>query len=121
MSSIGKLVAVSIDCQDPARLADFYKNLLGWDITYSDENAVYLSGDGMRLGFLRVENYRAPRWPGQDVPQQMHLDIAVENLEAAKRQVAGFGARSAEEQPGAESWHTMLDPAGHPFDLTSAY
>ncbi|HEY2577785.1 MAG TPA: VOC family protein [Streptosporangiaceae bacterium] len=119
--SIGNLVAVTIDCSDPAHLAEFYKNLLGWEITYSDENAVYLSGSGMRLGFQRVENYTAPQWPGQDIPQQMHLDIAVENVEAARQKVIELGARSAPEQPGGDSWHVMLDPAGHPFDLTTAY
>jgi catechol 2,3-dioxygenase-like lactoylglutathione lyase family enzyme len=121
MSAIGTVVALTIDCPDPAALARFYEDALGWGVIYSDEHAVYLSGDGLRLGFQRVANYTPPDWPSQDVPQQLHLDIAVEDIAAAASRLAELGARPAPEQPGGENWHVMLDPAGHPFCLTTAY
>jgi hypothetical protein len=122
MPGVGTLVAVTIDCPDPALLAEFYKNALGWDIVYSDENAAYLSGGGsMRLGFQRAPAFTAPVWPGQESPQQMHLDIAVSNLDDAENKLLALGARRASEQPGGDDWRVMLDPVGHPFCITVSY
>ncbi len=36
--------------------------------------------DGHRLSFQQVEAYTAPTWPSQEHPQQMHLDVLVEDL-----------------------------------------
>jgi catechol 2,3-dioxygenase-like lactoylglutathione lyase family enzyme len=122
MSAIGKLVAVTIDCPDPASLADFYENALGWEIIYSDENAAYLSdGGNVRVGFQRVDNFTAPAWPGQSTPQQMHLDIGVDDIDAAEQKLIDLGAKRADDQPGGESWRVMLDPAGHPFCVTTSH
>lgn len=122
MSGVGRLVAVTIDCPDPAPLADFYKNALGWDIIYSDEYAAYLSdGGSLRVGFQRVADYTAPQWPSQESPQQMHLDIGVSNLDNAEERLVELGARRASEQPGGDDWRVMLDPVGHPFCVTVSY
>ncbi|MCO1593984.1 VOC family protein [Micromonospora sp. RHAY321] len=122
MPALNKLVAVTMDCPDPAILADFYKAAIGWDLIYSDEHAAYLSDGGdVRVGFQRVEGYAAPTWPGQGVPQQMHFDIAVDDIEEATTRLVNLGAAPAEEQPGETAWRVMLDPAGHPFCITTSY
>ncbi|WUD27006.1 hypothetical protein OG205_08425 [Lentzea sp. NBC_00516] len=41
------------------------------------------------MSFQRVDDYSPPSWPGQEHPQQMHLDV------------------------------TVTDPAGHPFCLVT--
>ncbi|MBV9094886.1 MAG: hypothetical protein JO132_13605 [Streptosporangiaceae bacterium] len=61
-----------------------------------------------------------PRWPAQEVPQQMHLDVIVDDLDAAETAVVQLGATRREHQPGS-SFRVFLDPAGHPSasaDLT---
>ncbi|KAF0846932.1 hypothetical protein FNL39_104354 [Nocardia caishijiensis] len=58
-----------------------------------------------------------PSWPGQDVPQQSHLDLGVEDLDAAEKFAVGIGAVRADHQPGGDRWRVLLDPAGHPFCL----
>jgi predicted enzyme related to lactoylglutathione lyase len=67
-----------------------------------------------------VEDYRPPQWPGQESPQQMHLDFDVDDLEADERRVLELGAtvleRTDQLRPGA-SWRVYADPAGHPFCL----
>jgi hypothetical protein len=63
-----------------------------------------------------VDGYRAPVWPGQDVPQQVHLDVVVDDLDAAEREVLALGATKHEHQPGT-TFRVYLDPAGHPFCL----
>ena len=46
----------------------------------------------------------------------MHLDIEVDDLEAAGAQAVAAGAFLAEHQP-QEDVRVYLDPAGHPFCL----
>jgi hypothetical protein len=46
----------------------------------------------------------------------IHLDIKVDDLEAASAHALAAGARLAEHQPRADL-RIMLDPAGHPFCL----
>ena len=61
-------------------------------------------------------DYRAPQWPGQEHPQQEHLDLWVDDLDAAEVQVLALGATKHAVQPG-QSFRVYLDPAGHPFCL----
>jgi Glyoxalase-like domain len=46
----------------------------------------------------------------------MHLDIAVDDLDAAVAWALAAGADLAEHQPQA-GVRVMIDPAGHPFCL----
>ena len=51
--------------------------------------------------------------------QQMHLDIAVTDLPAAVAAAVELGAVEAAHQPEPDVWRVLLDPAGHPFCLTT--
>jgi len=70
------------------------------------------------LGFQRVEGYRAPRWPDQTVPQQIHLDFKVDDLDRAEAELLGLGAIKPWHQPTGDKRRVLIDPAGHPFCLT---
>jgi glyoxalase superfamily protein len=105
-----------IDCPDASALATFYGAILDWKTAVRPGWAEIRSEDGQCISFQQVENYTPPRWPGQDVPQQMHLDVMVEDLDAAETAVLGLGATKHEYQPGT-SFRVFLDPAGHPFCL----
>jgi catechol 2,3-dioxygenase-like lactoylglutathione lyase family enzyme len=109
-----------IDCPDTAALAAFYAQLLGWESKVDDDGGWASAwGDGGSLDFQRVDNFRAPQWPGQDVPQQTHLDVTVDDLDEAEAATLALGATKHEVQPG-ESFRVFLDPAGHPFCLCKA-
>jgi hypothetical protein len=74
-----------------------------------------------RTGFVgsgpaRVADHAPPTWPTQDRPQQMHLDMLVDDLDAAEAAVVALGASRHPHQTGT-SFRTFLDPAGHPFCL----
>jgi len=71
---------------------------------------------GQCITFQQVEAYTPPRRPGQEMPQQMHLDVIVDDLDAAEAAVIDLGATKHEHQPGT-SFRVFLDPAGHPFCL----
>lgn len=121
MSVMTKLYGVTIDCPNPAQLAEFYQRLTGMKLGYSSDDFAGLEGDGgPGIGFQRVEGYQAPQWPGQAAPQQFHLDFSVEALDAAEALVLELGATKAAEQPGGDRWRVYLDPAGHPFCLFPA-
>jgi predicted enzyme related to lactoylglutathione lyase len=82
-----------IDCPDPAALADFYAQLLGWETKVDDDGGWASAwGDGGALEFQGVTDYRAPQWPGQDVPQQTHLDVIVDDLDTAEAATLALGA-----------------------------
>jgi catechol 2,3-dioxygenase-like lactoylglutathione lyase family enzyme len=114
--AIARFPSVVIDCPDPRELATFYGALLDWKVEASDDWADVRADHGQCLSFQQVEPYTPPDWPGQDVPQQMHLDVIVEDLDAAEMSVLELGATRHEHQPG-ERFRVFLDPAGHPFCL----
>lgn len=106
-----------IDCPDPGALAAFYGALLDWKVKESDNWAEIRSEDGMQcIGFQPVEEFAAPVWPTQTIPQQMHLDVMVDDLDTGEAAVLELGATKHEHQPGT-TFRVFLDPAGHPFCL----
>ena len=114
--AIARFPTIVLDCPDPAALAAFYAEMLDWKVDSSDHWVDVRSDYGQCLSFQKVEDYRAPVWPGQDVPQQMHLDVVVDDLDDAERAVVALGASKHDHQPG-ETFRVFLDPAGHPFCL----
>jgi len=106
-----------IDCPDAGALANFYGSVLDWKVSIDDDWAEIRPADGSNcISFQQVQDYRPPQWPGQEVPQQTHLDLIVEDLDAGEAAVLELGATKAEFQPG-QSFRVFLDPAGHPFCL----
>lgn len=103
--------SLAIDCPDPKALAAFYAKLLGVE-TKGDDALV--TPEGLELWFQPVEGYQAPTWPTQERGQQIHLDFATDEIEAAVAFAESTGARRAPDQ-GEHGWIVMLDPAGHPF------
>lgn len=120
MGGIAKFRSVVLDCPDPRGLAAFYSDLLGWPITSVEDDWVVVTDGGppMRLAFQLAPDYRPPVWPDPERPQQLHLDLQVDDLDEAERQAIKIGARKHEHQPSEEdSFRVFLDPAGHTFCL----
>ena len=119
MSPLARLGAVSLDADDPATLAAFYRDLLELEVVFEGDDFVALKGAGIYLTTQRVATHRAPDWPDDTVPKQIHLELAVSDLEAAQARALELGARVAREQPSPQSWRVLIDPAGHPFCITT--
>lgn len=113
--ALARFPSVILDCDDPGRLATFYGALLDWKASEDDGWAEIRNEAGDQcICFQQVADYRRPEWPGQDVPQQFHIDVMVDDLDAAEKGVLELGATKAEYQPGT-TFRVFLDPAGHPF------
>ncbi len=115
-----ELTAITIDCSDAGRLADFYAKLTGGDVTYRDTESGHAQTTvgASTLNFQQVHSYSPPQWPGQEHPQQFHLDFSVANLESAVSHALGLGASQAIEQPASDQYRVMADLDGHPFCLS---
>jgi predicted enzyme related to lactoylglutathione lyase len=117
--AIARFSLVALDCPDPHALAAFYGQITGWEVgdVLADGRWVQLRSDGgVTLGFQQVDGFRPPEWPGQEHPQQAHVDFDVPDLDAGEQAVLAIGARKAEYQPGT-TFRVFLDPVGHPFCL----
>ena len=110
--------SVVFDCDDPAALARFYHALLGGALHTEDPAwcEVRLDSVPVKLAFQLVPHYQRPQWP-DGVPQQLHLDLTVGDLEAASARAVALGAQRVGEpvDEGASVFLVHFDPAGHPF------
>jgi hypothetical protein len=128
-----RLVSTVLDGPDVRVLAEFYRDLLGWSYRPGDEppppgepdpngqDWLILRGPGGRqLGFQQVPGLTRSTWPDQTVPQQLHLDFAVdtvEELQAKHDHALRLGATvllDRTDDPDEPLW-VFGDPAGHPF------
>ncbi|HEY3883300.1 MAG TPA: VOC family protein [Trebonia sp.] len=114
--AIARFPSVVLDCPDAAALAAFYAALLDWKIEPQEGWVDIRPNDEQCLSFQQVDDYKAPTWPTQQVPQQFHIDVIVDDLDAGEAAVLKLGATKHEHQPGT-TFRVFLDPAGHPFCL----
>ena len=120
--ALARMRSVVLDCPDPRSLAEFYRGVVGGEITFAEDDWVTLTltVDGLRLAFQLAEEFAPPTWPTGERPQQLHLDVTVDDVEAVEPQVLALGATKHQVQPGeatGDTFRVYLDPAGHPFCL----
>jgi catechol 2,3-dioxygenase-like lactoylglutathione lyase family enzyme len=111
--------AVTIDCADPEKLAEFYSALLGVQIRGRWEQYVGMqpSSPGQpRLVFQRTDDPRPEK-------NTLHLDLHVagaDELVASVDRAESLGARRVERvEEAGETWQTMADPEGNVFCLVA--
>lgn len=125
-----QLLQTVLDCTDPRRLAEFYRQLLGLMYRAGDEPRdgnqdadwlVLLTQSGeRRLAFQQVDELPETTWPAPGVPQQMHLDLMVHSkteLDAQHERALVLGARLVLDRTDDpdEPLRVYADPAGHRF------
>lgn len=107
-----------IDCPGPRALAAFYAGLLGMQVNEDSEDWVVIgSAPGRReLAFQRASTWVPPVWLDPHRPQQLHLDIRVDDPDVVESEVLARGGRRL---PAAveTGFRVFSDPAGHPFCL----
>jgi hypothetical protein len=126
-----EVTSVTIGAPNPRELAAFYARMLEWTVTADDPprpggppEAGWAQlrpppgRTGPTLNFEYEARYTRPVWPSEPDRQHItqHLDILVEDLDAAVAWAVEAGATLAEFQP-QEDVRVMLDPSGQPFCL----
>ena len=116
---------LTLDCADADAMGRFYSQVLGWEVTARDGAGWLQLRDpdgGVGLNIQAEPTYQAPRWPDHvgDQAKMMHLELLVDDLDAAVQLVLDSGGHQAAHQPPDRDparLRVMLDPAGHPFCL----
>jgi predicted enzyme related to lactoylglutathione lyase len=106
-----RLVALSVDANDPERLARFWAGLLGWETAYG--RTLLPSDDtGFELRFR-------PTAEPKTLQNRMHLDLTSASAEAQQQTVARaleLGGRHIDVGQRPEEGHVVLaDPEGNEF------
>jgi catechol 2,3-dioxygenase-like lactoylglutathione lyase family enzyme len=115
---IGELRSVVVDCKDPKGLATFYFGVLGGTVEAEDDTWVVLTDPhGRRLAFQYSPEHEPPKFPDPSGSQQFHLDVVVDDVDAAEREVRRLGATRVEGAVGENRFRVFRDPAGHTFCL----
>lgn len=112
-----RIQCLCIDTTDPAGLAAFWQEALGWRRTFEEDDEVVLEPpvgspeDGVvpDLLFLRVPEAKAAK-------NRLHLDLRPQDQAAEVSRLEGLGARRADVGQGDEaSWVVLSDPDGNEF------
>lgn len=115
---IGKLRSVVLDTKDPAVLAKFYGGVLGGTVKDVDETwSVLTDPQGRRLACQLSPEHEPPEFPDPRGSQQFHLDIEVDDIDSAERDVLAMGATRVTNADEDGRYRVFRDPAGHTFCL----
>lgn len=111
-----KIQCLTIDAEDPLRLAQFWFDLLGGKpLVVEDEGEVWFEAmPGLDILFLPTTDERK-------VKNRLHLDLRPENQQAEVQRALALGARHVDiGQEGSESWVVLADPEGNEFCILKA-
>ncbi len=110
---------VVFDAPDLAAESTFWSALLGGKVEPEDDwHMIYVDGEP-RVGIQLAPDHVRPDWP-DGTPQQIHLDLYVNDIKAAHDEAMSLGAtllRAAEDIDAKDGFQVYADPAGHPFCL----
>jgi catechol 2,3-dioxygenase-like lactoylglutathione lyase family enzyme len=111
---------VVFDAADLATESAFWARVLGGRVIADDDDGWHSVIDAKgrwRIGVQLAPDHVAPDWP-HGAPQQVHLDLHVDDPAGAHDEVMALGARllrAADDFDAAEGHSVYADPAGHPF------
>jgi len=104
---------LTVDCAEPAVLADFWCGVLGYARGGADEDSAWIddpAGQGWTMLFLVVPE-------GKSVKNRLHLDLRPPtSMEDEVVRLEGLGAKSVRlVAEGDGFWTIMADPEGNEF------
>jgi predicted enzyme related to lactoylglutathione lyase len=117
-----RIQCLCVDTTDPAGLATFWEEVLGWRRTYDEPDEVVLGpAEGSRedgvvpdLLFLRVPETKTAK-------NRLHIDLRPEDQGAEVERLERLGARRADVGQASDvTWIVMVDPHGNEFCVLSA-
>jgi predicted enzyme related to lactoylglutathione lyase len=102
---------VVVDAEDPARLARWWAEALGYPIVHEEPDEVEIRRTPDTYpGLLFVTV------PGaKSVKNRLHLDLRPDDQEAEVERLVDMGARPVDVGQGDVSWVVLADPEGNEF------
>jgi Glyoxalase-like domain len=114
--------ALSVDASDPGTLGRWWSELLGWRLTYEEDDEVVLEPpagspqDGVAADLLFV---KVPEAKG--VKNRLHLDLRPDDQAVEVARAEGLGAVRVDIGQGDDkSWVVLADPEGNEFCILRA-
>ena len=110
---------VVFDAADLTAESAFWAGVLGGEVHADDDwHMIYADGQP-QVGVQLAPDHVPPEWP-DGTPQQVHLDLYVDDIKTADDQVKSLSAKllqPADDIESASGFQVYADPAGHPFCL----
>ncbi|WP_213455116.1 VOC family protein [Rhizomonospora bruguierae] len=108
---------VVIDAHDPARLARWWAEALGFTITYEQPDEVEIRRTPEVLpGLVFV-----PVMGAKAVKNRLHIDLRPDDQEAEVERLVNMGARHVDVGQGEQvGWVVLADPEGNEFCVLRA-
>jgi predicted enzyme related to lactoylglutathione lyase len=110
---------VVFDAADLTVESNFWAGVLEGTVDADHDWHMVMVDGKPRVGVQLAPNHVPPDWPDGN-PQQVHLDLWVDDIDAAHREVMSLGAtllKAGEDSDEPDSFQVYADPAGHPFCL----
>jgi len=113
--------AIVVDSADPAALARWWAELLGWRLTYEDDEEVVLEppkgskedGASPDLLFVKVGQPKVEK-------VRLHIDLRPEDQAAEVARAEALGATRVNIGQGQPTWVVLADPEGNEFCILRA-
>lgn len=108
---------------DAAHLGEesaFWAGVLDGVVDVDDDWHMVIVDGQFRVGVQLAPEHVPPDWPGGEPKQQIHLDLWVDDFNAAHTRVMSLGATVLQRPESIDSpdgFQVYADPAGHPFCL----
>ena len=107
---------VSIDAHDPQKIAEFWAQVLGYEVVPDPDpgdgelevEIAPKDGNGQRLLIVEVHDEKK-------VKNRVHFDLTPDDQDAEVERVLALGATKADIGQGETSWVVMADPEGNEF------
>jgi predicted enzyme related to lactoylglutathione lyase len=114
--SVGRKARLDLvlDCADPERLVEFWREALDYRVYYSAASYAVLVPEDGTASPLVLQQVPEPK-PGKN---RMHVDIVTDDVEPEVERLEAVGARRLHEGVqsfGPTRWVTMADPEGNEF------
>ena len=111
---------VVVDCTDVRRVADFWKQVLDWQVVYESDDEMVIAKDEKTypgIIFVTVPEKKS-------IKNRLHIDLNPDDQDAEVERLIGPGARRVEvgQSEAAEPvrWVVLADPEDNEFCVLTA-
>ncbi|WP_327024556.1 VOC family protein [Micromonospora sp. NBC_01739] len=103
--------SLTIDARDPARLARWWAEVLGYQVVTEQPDEVEIRQAADRLpGIVFV-----PVTDAKENKNRLHLDLRPADREAEVERLVDMGARHVDVGQNGSDWTVLADPEGNEF------